>query len=502
MTVRRHLCLFAFSLTFALIRAAGAATAPTASEHAPGTAWYEPYEYKTRDGRTISDAERGRLILPENPRHRSGPHIELTFIRFRSTAPEPGPPIVWLAGGPSDYGSDDIEGPYLALVRAFQTVGDVIALDQRGTGLSRPRLDCPDSVVQLPLDRVVGRDEYLQAYRRAATACDTYWKEQGVDLATYNTLQNADDVEALRKAIGAKKISLYGGSYGTHLGLAYLRRYSKNVHAAILAGVEGPDHTWKLPRNADAHFEAVARLARVDSTLAGGMNDLVGVMRSVLDRLRREPVTVGLPGEDSTRVDSVTVGPFDLQRANQYFLGSRSNIAQLPAIYAKMAHGDFTDLAQITRQFRSVRVESAMYYAMDCASAATPARLREREAQARASLVGDGFDFPFPEICESWTHADLGDSFRSPVTSNVPTLFISGTLDGQTPVRNAEEVRAGFRRGAQLIVENASHTYTELEPEDVRDFMIGFLRGETVGDARYAAPPLRFAPLPSVPERP
>jgi pimeloyl-ACP methyl ester carboxylesterase len=495
--IRAILLAGAVALQASPVLAGGAAPPSRPAGHEPGVAWYEPYEYKTRDGRTISDAERGRLLVPERSDRSSGPLIELSFIRFKSTAPAPGPPIVWLAGGPSDYGSDDIEGPYLALVRAFQEVGDVIALDQRGTGLSRPRLNCPDSVIHLPLDRAVSRDEYLDAYRRAATVCDGYWRDQGVDLAAYNTVENAEDVERLRRAIGAETISLYGGSYGTHLGLAYLRRHPDKVHAAILSGVEGPDHTWKLPRNADAHFEKIARLVRADSALGSRISDLVGLMRLVRDRLRRAPVRAPLPAEEGAPAESVTVGAFDLEWANQYFLGSRSNIAQLPAIYVKMSRGDFSDLAGITRQFRDVSVGSAMYYAMDCASGATGARLKERGEEARTSLVGNAFDFPFPGICDCWTHADLDDGFREPVRAKVPTLFISGTLDGQTPVRNADEVRRGFRRGAQLIVEGASHTYTELDPPDVVRFMIGFLRGETAGDARYQAPPLEFAPIPA-----
>jgi pimeloyl-ACP methyl ester carboxylesterase len=333
--------------------------------------------------------------VPENPGRRSSPSIELSFIRFKSTAVRPCPPIVWLAGGPSDYGSDDIEGPYLALVRAFQTVGDVIALDQRGTGLSRPRLDCPDSVVHLPLNRAVGRDEYEDAYRRAATACNAYLKNHGVDLTTYNADQNVEDVDLLRQALGADTISLYGASYGTTLGLACLRRHSDHVHAAILSGV-----------------------------------------------------------------------------------------------------------AEVTRSFRDVDVGSAMYFAMDCASGASAGRLAERREEARVSLVGDALDFPFPEICDCWDHKDLGDSFRSEVRSDVPTLFISGTLDGQTPVRNAAEVRGGFPRGIQLVVEGASHTYTELDPEEIRRFMVAFLRGEVSADARMVAPPLHFAPLSATPDGP
>ena len=48
------------------------------------------------------------------------------------------------------------------------------------------------------------------------------WRSKGVDLAAYNTNESADDLEDLRKALGASKISLWATSYGTHLALATL----------------------------------------------------------------------------------------------------------------------------------------------------------------------------------------------------------------------------------------------------------------------------------------
>jgi pimeloyl-ACP methyl ester carboxylesterase len=44
------------------------------------------------------------------------------------------------------------------------------------------------------------------------------------------------------------------------------------------------------------------------------------------------------------------------------------------------------------------------------------------------------------------------------VKSDVPALFISGTLDGRTPISNAEEYAAGFSRAHHLILDGAVHS--------------------------------------------
>jgi fermentation-respiration switch protein FrsA (DUF1100 family) len=55
-------------------------------------------------------------------------------------------------------------------------------------------------------------------------------------------------------------------------------------------------------------------------------------------------------------------------------------------------------------------------------------------------------------------------------------LFISGSLDGQTPPRRAEEIARGFSRGSSLIVPGASHGFDlfYFRPE-VKTAMLEFL---------------------------
>ena len=53
-----------------------------------------------------------------------------------------------------------------------------------------------------------------------------------------NTTQNlVEDIERLRKRLKLKKIILFGGSWGTTLGLAYAEAYPENVSAMVLRGV-------------------------------------------------------------------------------------------------------------------------------------------------------------------------------------------------------------------------------------------------------------------------
>jgi pimeloyl-ACP methyl ester carboxylesterase len=454
---------------------------------------WQPYTYTTRDGREITDGEIGHLRVPENRAVAGTNEIDLAFVRFRCTGESPGPPIVWLAGGPGDYGTDDIEGPYLELVRAFQEVADVIALDQRGTGLSTPRLDCPDASVELPLDRPIDPHEMTAAYLQVAQSCADYWKSQGVDLSAYTTVESVHDLDSLREALGVETINLYGGSYGTHLALAAVRLMPEKVHRVVLSGVEGPHQTWKLPSVVETHFLEVARAYAASGGEPAAATNLLARMRRLLERLDQEPVTVSVARAETDTVE-VVVGSYEARLATRLFLGDLDNIRNLPVLWAAMEHGDFSLLGRFAVQLREVSVGSAMTYCMDCASGISPARLDRihREEALPLSLVGGALNAPFPDICRAWPVHDLGETFRGPLVSDVPVLFVSGTLDGQTPPSNVSDLLPGFEHGVHLVVENATHQYLDLAHPDLPHVMADFFRGVEPRVTVLSAPPLVF----------
>ena len=133
---------------------------------------------------------------------------------------------------------------------------------------------------------------------------------------------------------------------------------------------------------------------------------------------------------------------------------------------------------------------------MDCYSGISSDRRKRIATEAETTLLADVMDLPIPDICDAWGSPDLGEAFRSPVRTDVPTLFISGTLDVRTPPSNAEEVRRGFSSSEHLIIEGAVHSDPLfLSSPKIKDVMLEFMRGEKVSTTRITLPPLRFQPV-------
>jgi pimeloyl-ACP methyl ester carboxylesterase len=441
------------------------------------TRW--PYVLKTRDNKYRIDAELCRLLVPENRHDPNSQVIEIAFVRLPSTAPDPEPPIVELAGGPggsaiSSFTNWSEEMPWWD---ALRSVCDVILLDQRGVGLSNPRLDSVERV-NLPLDRVVTREEYLEAYREASRKTVVYWTERGVDLRGYTTAESADDIDAIRQALGLEKISIIGASYGSHLSLSTVKRHTPRLHKAIIYLVEGPDDTHKLPSNIEKHLRDVAALLKKDPVWGARIPDLIGLMRQVLDRVAQEPVTVEVEDPESKELVKVVCSHFDLQAATAGPLGYDDHLKELPAAYLAMSEGDFSWLGKKAAEDRRSWLGSAMSYYMDCASGGTPERLAQIEREAKDTLLGDAINFPYPAVCDAWGNPDAGEEFRKPVVSDLPTLFMTGELDARTPLSNAEAVMRGFSNAHHILIHGMGHD-TPNVPE-VRQAVVDFLRGEPV----------------------
>ena len=487
----RKLLIFALLLMPVLEARAQPAT-DGARQRKPGDLTFSPYQIQF-EGQTVK-AEMGRLVVKENRRNPNSNLIELAFVRLRSTAGRPGHPVVYLEGGPGASAIGAARFP--AYMRAFmklREVGDVILLDQRGVGLSRPNLTRL-STQSLPANFFESQEGALQTVRERSREAAEFFRRQGVDFAAYNTVESADDVEDLRKAIGADKLNLVGFSYGTHLGLAVIRRHGDRVNRAALVGTEGPDHTSKLPGTSQAQLERLSKLVAKDPVVGAKVPDMIGLLRRILDRLERRPVTVRVTDQRTKRPVDLTVGKFGLQLVIIMDLGDTSDLPIFPALFYTIDMGDYSILARfIEKRYNQFGAGiPVMMQVMDASSGATRARRERIARETKMSLLGNVMNFM--DVGDIYGNPDLGDEFRSPIRTRVPTLFVSGTLDNNTPPFQADEVRRHFKNSTHLLVKNAGHEDMLVNPQ-VQQAITEYLQGQDVSRLKLSLPEVRFLPL-------
>lgn len=261
----------------------------------------------------------------------------------------------------------------------------------------------------------------------------------------------------------------------------------------ILAGVEGPSQTIKLPSNIQNHLVEIDRLVKQDPELSKAIPSFLGLMKTVFDRVEREPVKVEVSDPRTEQKAEATINKFVLQMLTVNLFGGGE--ATLPAQYYALSQGNWSLAAQAWLRLAGSRqaLGSAMAYMMDCSSGVSPERRRKIKQEAGKTLLGDLIDLPQPDVCDAWGNPDLGARFRSSVKSRVPVLFISGSFDVRTPVSNAEEVRRGFPNSRHLIIKGAVHSDPLfLSSPQIKDVMLAFMRGAPLPIERIVLPRIQF----------
>jgi pimeloyl-ACP methyl ester carboxylesterase len=483
-SLNRRAVLAAAGLAFPALAfaqtAAPQAPAPTTSPSQAG-----PFRFKGWQGQD-TDAERGFFEVPEDRRDPKSRKIRLSYVRFASTAAKPGPPIIYLAGGPGGVATRALAGPRFPIMMALREVADVIAFDQRGTGLSNHIPERPASKRPPPPFTQAGLTSYFRTDFQEAWAD---WTKAGVAMTGYNTEQNADDIDDLRRHLGAEKVDLWGISYGTHLALSMLKRHGDRVNRVALASLEGQGQTVKRPSAVDALLQQVDGLLDADPVVRAAIPDLPALMRRVHAKMEAAPVKMaatlnGAPVE-------LRIGGFAIQLMAGGLIANPQTLVMLPGLYLALDAGKTDVLTPFMGEFANLPGIAGMPEATDLASGISPGRLALVRREAKTAVLGEALNFPMPQLLGAVPGVDLGAGFRAPFRIDHPALLVAGTLDGRTPMSEQDEVAAQFQHKSRVIVENAGHNVFEAHP-DVQGLLVRFFRGEAVADTRLALPPPKF----------
>lgn len=477
-----------------LIFAAGCDEGPgTATFHsavapppAAGTIFLYPERIPLQDG-GFAGAERGLYFAPLNRARPGTPVIGVEVYRFPASAQaQPGtPPIFFLHGGPSFEG---LEGS-LKTMGTFEdrwlpltNVADVVVVGQRGIGSSKPTTTIETTTPPSPADEAYDLEQAAADYRAVLAGEREYWERAGLDLAGYTVLEAAEDVNEVRAALGYDKITLWGGSFGSHWGMSLMRLHPEIVERAVLRGMEGPDHTYDHPGHLWNVYRRVAEEAEASPELAGRVPDggLVAGFETLARRAGEAPFTVTVTNpEDGSRHDVL----FDEQSVRSLARGFTAGLAGWPADVIEMAEGDFSRAAlELYRRSlpedRSFR--TASYFQLDCGSGITPRRLAEQTADP-ANDVLFRMNWAYIEGCPAWD-SDLGDGFRQNFESDIPTVIAHGTWDTSTPYENALELVPFFKNSKFIPVVRGPHGALRAAMDVSDEFRSGILHFAATGD--------------------
>ncbi len=472
--------LLSVVLTLAAVLAPAGALASAPS---PGSLFLYPERLTLDDGRQV-EAERGMLFVPAVRAEPEKGVIGVEIYRFRAgqDASADTPPIVVLHGGPGwpGLGSRVESADYWeGRIEPFTEVAELWVVGQRGIGSSKPDTLCPP--VDLNPDSEPTGEEVAVALAKASRDCAGYWRQRGLALEGFNVIEAAADVADLAQAMGEEKVILWGGSFGSHWGMAILRHHPELVARAVLTGLEGPDHTYDMPGHVLLALERIAAAAEADPELAPHIPEggLLEAFREVIAKAEKGPLEVSIPDPESGELKPVRLTAEDVRDMAMGITGSarsRRGLPRWPKEILSLYHGDYASAA-LRNLDGTLGMPNASFFMLDCGSGISQARLAELTSDPAVATVGPIGQF-YQQTCPSWD-SDLGEDFRTNFYTDIPTVLVHGNWDLSTPFENALELAPFFRQGHFVVVHGGSHGAMREamgESEDFRQALYEFVR--------------------------
>jgi len=397
----------------------------------------------------VSEAARClRVDVPESP---AGRKLHLKVVVLPALGPAPHrEPLLLIQGGPGVAGS--LMAPNFAQRQVLRDRRALVFFDQRGTAGSGA-LSCA----------FLGRYNFLGALFPAdhVSACRRALSRKA-DLDAYTNSTSADDLEAIRKALGAETWSLAGYSFGTRLAQTYARRYPSRVRAVVLDGVVpfDADLTADLAPAMEHSLDYVATRCEKSDECRGRFPEVKRSLVRIAEKLESAPVTVQV-NDTAGRTLSGSFTRWDFVYAVRGMMyGPMAAFLPLWVQHAERT-GDFSAFAQVYWQRSRWVGDStslALHLGVYCSEDLPFIDSTEAVRRAQGTLIGPRYYQEYRAGCASWPMPRASVEMRMPWRSDIPVLLLSGERDPVTPPEYGERVARGLTRSRHIVIRGGGHS--------------------------------------------
>ncbi|MGW1275655.1 alpha/beta fold hydrolase [Streptomyces tsukubensis] len=185
----------------------------------------------------------GTVRVPVDWSKPNGPATEIAVARQRATDPAKRIGVLMVnPGGPGGSGVDSAlyaDDPVTGYSADLRRHYDIVGFDPRGIGRSQG-IVCDESIYGKIPARPRNAAEFREMRTLNARAVQSCLQGTGPLAAHMDSESVVRDMDAIRAALGERRISYLGHSYGTSLGALYSRLFPGNVRTMALDSAMDP----------------------------------------------------------------------------------------------------------------------------------------------------------------------------------------------------------------------------------------------------------------------
>jgi pimeloyl-ACP methyl ester carboxylesterase len=485
----RRLGLLVLLLAVGALAGAPAAGA-SGDVHVPRLDWKacdDGFECATADVPLDHDRPRGRTI-------------ELALIRY--PAIDRKRRIGSLFVHPGGTGGQGVEFVRTAPPPALELIArrfDLVGVDTRGVGASRPAFDCDADPEQLgiyaqPYPRPESLDAQALLARTRAYADRCAARNRDL-LAHMSSADMARDFDLLRAAVGDQKLTYIGNSYGTIVGATYASLFPGRARALLLTAPVDAD-AW-MNRPLEAIREQTAGIEHglhrffaacaVHADACGfGDGEPQEAFEDLVARLDAAPVPA--PRAANPR----PVDGDDMRLASAYAMLSPNRWPVLAAALRQAQGGDGSDLRDFVDDVAFQRTPAGdapfqdVSWAVQAADQRYPRRagpFLESGRHAASLFEHTYFNSGYGEIAMGALPVAPQDAFHGPfrhAASATPALIVATTHDTWTPYAWARRLQADLGNARVLTLRGDGHDVLTSFNPCTTGAMIAYLEDTTL----------------------
>jgi pimeloyl-ACP methyl ester carboxylesterase len=478
---------------------------------------YEPLETcfaepPVTEGQELS-VECGYVVVPETRGSNDGRTLKLGFMRVKSGQGAARSPLFILDGGP---GQTAITQENLALLQP-KLLGqilqdrDIVLLEQRGTRNTSVFLACQavNASAWTAHERALSEEETEKLQVELFKQCIDDFKTQGVNLDSYNSVENAADVDAARRALGYQRIIYYGASYGSQLGQHVMRDFPASLEAVILDGANSLSRkSWVEDRALDAQWgiDNLTKLCNRDQVCRENY-DIPSLVAASLALFADGPLPYRFtdPSNPALTIEGV-VTEDDMVGLIYEMQGNVIGAFSLPATLQLLSEGGVDQVVEVLGQRKGgalvasrdaplgIGMAMLMHAAMVCSD--DPVHSLDDVNMVGtgpyATRFGSSTAREYVLMCSVAGIEELPDSTDENVRVDVPVLLLSGSLDVATPAFRSQIVADALPNATHLIFPGRTHVQLSGVNLCAFDVMTQFTRNP---DARLDTSCMQDAPV-------
>jgi len=370
-------------------------------------------------------------------------------------------PLLYLHGGPGISTLGNL--PKYLNAPAWQHLRqnrNIIFFDYRGTGFSEPAL-CKnelDTLMQFGRSNPT-YEQWIEREVQEYLKCRNALPATGISLGSFTSMQMAADADEIRKALKIDTWNVYGVSYGTFIGLSYVKNFPAAIQSLVLDSPFPPNVPWlDFVRPVDTAFKYLQKKLLENPVTAGQFPSFRKDFAKAIDSLNKQPL----------KIDGINYYGDQFAWSVYNALVKSKMVRMVPLLVQEVAKGNYAVLPKwklINSNESFGSFHAAQQWAVLCYEnrIKDPKALQDSLAKTYPELKSFNMGFNIA-LCDAFRPEQPDPAIFEAVKSDIPALILSGGFDPATPPLFGAIAKASLTQSTHLVIPQASHAVMHFNP--------------------------------------